>query len=73
MLLQENCEEIIHKIKIAVKENKLSKKSLRNNIDEALEKYIISAEEKKQLNEMFEACYDAILVDEYTLDEYKNL
>ena len=28
---------------------------------------------KKQLNEMFEACYDAILVDEYTLEEYKNL
>ena len=73
MLLQENCEEIIHKIKIAIKENKLPKKSLRNNIDEALEKYIISAEEKKQLNEMFEACYDAILVDEYTLEEYKNL
>ncbi len=73
MLLQENCEEIIHKIKIAVKENKLAKKSLRNNIDEALEKYIISAEEKKLLNDMFEACYDAILVDEYTLDEYKNL
>ena len=73
MLLQENCEEIIHKIKIAVKENKLAKKSLRNNIDEALEKYIISAEEKKLLNDMFEACYDAILVDEYTLEEYKNL
>ena len=73
MLLQENSEEIIHKIKVAIKENKLPKKSLRNNIDEALEKYIISAEEKKQLNEMFEACYDAILVDEYTLEEYKNL
>ena len=73
MLLQENSEEIIHKIKVAIKENKLPKKSLRNNIDEALEKYIISAEEKKQLYEMFEACYDAILVDEYTLEEYKNL
>lgn len=73
MLLQENCEEIIHKIKVAIKENKLPKKSLRNNIDEALEKYIISAEEKKLLNDMFEACYDAILVDEYTLEEYKNL
>ena len=73
MLLQENCAEIIHKIKDAVKENKLPKKSLRDNIDEALEKYIISVEEKKQLNEMFEACYDAILVDEYTLEEYKNL
>jgi hypothetical protein len=73
MLLQENCEEIIHKIKVAIKENKLPKKSLRDNQNEALEKYIISADEKKQLNDMFEACYDAILVDEYTLDEYKNL
>lgn len=73
MLLQENCAEIIHKIKNAVKENKLPKKSLRDNLEEALEKYIISIEEKKQLNEMFEACYDAILVDEYTLEEYKNL
>ena len=73
MLLQENCEEIIHKIKVAIKENKLPKKSLRDNQNEALEKYIISADEKKQLNDMFEACYDAILVDEYTLEEYKNL
>ena len=73
MFLQENCEEIIHKIKIAVRENKLPKKSLRENIEEALAKYIISNEENKQLTEMFEACYDAILVDEYTLEEYKNL
>ena len=73
MFLQENCEEIIHKIKNAIKENKLPKKSLRENIEEALAKYIISNEENKQLTEMFEACYDAILVDEYTLEEYKNL
>ena len=73
MFLQENCEEIIHKIKNAIKENKLPKKSLRDNTEEALAKYIISAEEKRQLTEMFEACYDAILVDEYTLEEYKNL
>ena len=73
MLLQENCAEIIHKIKDAVKENKLPKKSLRDNVEEALEKYIISIDENKQLSEMFEACYDAILVDEYTLEEYKNL
>ena len=73
MLLQESCAEIIHKIKNAIKENKLPKKSLRENIEEALAKYIISNEENKQLTEMFEACYDAILVDEYTLEEYKNL
>ncbi len=73
MFLQENCAEIIHKIKNAVKENKLPRKSLRENIEEALAKYIISNEENKQLTEMFEACYDAILVDEYTLEEYKNL
>ena len=73
MLLQENCEEIINKIKNAVREKKLPKKPFRDNIYESLEKYIISAEENKKLNEMFEACYDAILVDEYSLEEYKNL
>jgi acyl-CoA dehydrogenase len=73
MFLQENCAEIIHKIKNAIKENKLPKKSLRENLEEALAKYIISNEENKQLTDMFEACYDAILVDEYTLEEYKNL
>jgi acyl-CoA dehydrogenase len=73
MFLQENCAEIINKIKNAIKENKLPKKSLRENIEEALAKYIISNDENKQLTDMFEACYDAILVDEYTLEEYKNL
>ncbi|MFZ9181301.1 MAG: acyl-CoA dehydrogenase [Rickettsiales bacterium] len=72
-LLHENCQEIVNKIKTAIKENKLPKKSIRESINGAHELHIISADEVLKLNEMHQALYDAILVDEYSLEDYKNI
>jgi acyl-CoA dehydrogenase len=71
--LKQNCEPIVKKIKLAVKDKKLPKNSLIDNIDPAFNLHIITLDEKKSLLEMLEACYDAILVDEYTLDNYKKI
>ncbi len=72
-LLHENCQEIVNKIKTAIKENKLPKKSIRESINGAHELHIISANEVLKLNEMHQALYDAILVDEYSLEDYKKI
>ena len=70
---KQNCEPIISKIKLAVKNNQLPKNPLRQNIDSAFNQHIITLDEKKSVIEMLEACYDAILVDEYTLENYKKI
>jgi acyl-CoA dehydrogenase len=72
-ILKQNCEEIVNKIKLAVKNNQLPKNSLKNNIELAYNHHIITIDEKKSLLEMLEACYDAVLVDEYTLENYKKI
>ncbi|MFM8186365.1 MAG: acyl-CoA dehydrogenase, partial [Alphaproteobacteria bacterium] len=72
-LLHENSQEIVNKIKTAVKENKLPKKPIKELLNSAKDLHIISNDEITKLNEMHEALYDAILVDEYSLEDYKNI
>ncbi|MFM6972405.1 MAG: acyl-CoA dehydrogenase domain-containing protein, partial [Alphaproteobacteria bacterium] len=61
-LLHENSQEIVNKIKTAVKENKLPKKPIKELLNSAKDLHIISNDEITKLNEMHEALYDAILV-----------
>ena len=58
---------------MAVKNNQLPKNPLRQNIDPAFNQHIISLDEKKSLLDMLDATYDAVLVDEYTLENYKKI
>ena len=71
--LKTNCAPIVDKIKLAIKEKRLDKLPIVDLIDVAFEKNIISDDELQKLRDMFKACYDAVLVDEYSLEDYKNL
>lgn len=72
-ILKHKSLDILSKIKKAIKNKQLVKKDLKVNIAEALEQQIINNDEKNLLIEMLDACYDAILVDEYTLENYKKI
>lgn len=72
MQLKENCAEISLKIKQAIKDKVLPKKPLLELCEEALSKSIISLQEKHALENMLHACLDAVQVDEYSLEDYKN-
>lgn len=72
MVQYEKSIEIIHKIKNAIKNKKLPKDNYQNLITEAFSKNIISKNEKEQLEIMIADCYDAITVDEYSLEDYKK-
>ncbi|MBM3589984.1 MAG: acyl-CoA dehydrogenase [Alphaproteobacteria bacterium] len=72
-ILKHKSLDILSKIKKAIKNKQLIKKDLRVNIAEALEQHIINSDEKNLLIEMLDACYDAILVDEYSLENYKKI
>jgi acyl-CoA dehydrogenase len=61
---------LLKKLHKAVKAKKLPRKLPRNLIDPALEQGILTQEEAELLREAEAARYDAIQVDEFTLDEY---
>lgn len=61
---------IYKKLYKATKAGKLEKKHVLKQLDTALEKNIIYREEAAMVRKTEEARYDAILVDEFTLEEY---
>ncbi len=63
---------VYKKIYVAMKKREILKDSVPNLIDPALEKGIITKEEADQARKAEEARYDAIQVDEFTLEEYMN-
>ncbi|MBX2986610.1 MAG: acyl-CoA dehydrogenase [Bdellovibrionaceae bacterium] len=60
------------KIRKAIKDGVLPKKKVPMLMDEARAKNIISADELKLLQESDQIRYDAILVDDFSEDEYHN-
>lgn len=72
MILHERNAEIIKKIKTAIKKKTLPNKRVEDLLTEAKKQSIISATEFRLAQEAFAAKLDAILVDEYSLKDYKN-
>ncbi len=64
--------EIYKKLYKATKNGDLEKDTALNQLKEALEKGVISKEEAELIRQTEEARLDAILVDEFTLEEYHS-
>ncbi|MBY0451710.1 MAG: acyl-CoA dehydrogenase, partial [Bdellovibrionaceae bacterium] len=60
------------KIRAAIKAGSIPKKKGKGAWDEALAKKIISEDDYKLLSEADQVRFDAVLVDEYTEDQYHN-
>ena len=73
MKLHEKSLDVLAKIKKATKDKALPNKPLKEVIEIALSKTIISTDEKNLLIEMQSAVLDAMQVDEYSLEDYKHL
>ncbi len=71
--LYESSQEIVAKIKEGLRKNQLPKKRIEDLLEIAQEKSIISIAEKQKLQEVFALIIDAMEVDEYSLEEYKNI
>ncbi len=71
--LFENNQPIYKKIKAAIKKNELPPKRVEELSKIAKEKNILNDKEYKSLNECAKAIYEAVSVDEYSLEEYKKL
>lgn len=63
---------VYKKMYVAMKKRELPKATMDKLIDPALEKGLITKEEAKLARKAEDARYDAIQVDEFTLDEYMN-
>ncbi len=63
---------IYQKLYRAVKEKKIRKAPVRDQLTDAVEQGVISREEAEQLRLAEEARFDAIQVDEFTLEEYQS-
>lgn len=72
MVLVYKTEKTIKNIKTAIKKKKLSKKPLPQLLEEAIKGHIISKEEALQLKEADQAALEAIMVDSFTLEEYRH-
>jgi acyl-CoA dehydrogenase len=72
MMLIEESFPIYKKLYKATKARDLKKATVLDQIEPALEKGIIDAHEAEKVKAAEEARYDAILVDEFTLDEYNQ-
>lgn len=70
MMLLENAFPVYKKLYKATKAGKLMKNSVLKQLEPAVENGIISEREAEQVKAAEEARFDAILVDEFTLDEY---
>jgi acyl-CoA dehydrogenase len=64
--------EIYKKLYKATKAGELKKDTVLNQLESALEKDIITSEEAELVRQTEEARLDAVLVDEFTLEEYKR-
>lgn len=65
-------EVLAVKIKKAIRAKTLKKGSLLSILDEAVKQGVLSSAEAKQVTDAEAKRYDAILVDEFTLEEYIN-
>lgn len=63
-------DQIVLKIKDAIKAKELPKAAIGNLIDQAKEQKIITAKEAKTLAEAGELWHDAIMVDSWEIDDY---
>ena len=70
MKMVEESYPVYKKLYKATKAGELKKDHVLNQIDKALDKGIITEEESKIVQLTEEARFDAILVDEFTLEEY---
>lgn len=71
--LHDEAKLSVRKIKTAIKEKKLPKKKVRLIIEEAYAQGIIESSERNLLNDYYTAAADAMKVDEYSLEDYKNI
>lgn len=71
--LFEKSSAAIEKIKLAIRDKILPKKRIEDLITEAVEKSVIDQLESNLLKEAFIAIEDAVLVDEYSLEDYKKI
>ena len=72
LLIQEKCELIKNKIKLAIKNKLLPRKNIYQLINLAYKEAIINLEEKHLIEDAEKILLDAVQVDEYTLEEYKK-
>lgn len=72
MKLIEESYPVYKKLYKATKSGEIAKSHVLNQVDAALEKGIITKEESERVKETENARFDAILVDEFTLDEYNK-
>lgn len=72
MMLIEESFPVYKKLYKATKAGELKKDTVLNQIEPALEKEIITNSEAEKVKAAEEARYDAILVDEFTLEEYNK-
>ncbi|MES2677605.1 MAG: acyl-CoA dehydrogenase [Pseudomonadota bacterium] len=73
LVLFEKSEMVLTVIKKAIKENLLPKKDLNDLLDIAAAKNIISKEDAAIVRQSKAATYDVVQVDEYSLEDYKNI
>jgi len=65
-------EEVAAKVRKAVKSKKLSKKPPKQLYQDALAQGVITQKEFESIDLAEKARYEAIQVDDFGLDEYKN-
>jgi acyl-CoA dehydrogenase len=68
----EKSYSVYRKLSQAVKAGELGKDHVLRQLEPALEKGIITQEESEMVKQTEEARFDAILVDEFTLEEYEK-
>jgi acyl-CoA dehydrogenase len=73
MILQEKAQRAYEKIKFAIRAKELPAKRVEDLIDLAFTKSLISIEERHLLLDSTSATLDAMQVDEYSLEDYKNI
>ncbi len=72
-ILFEKAEVVLVRIKKAIKKNLLPDQEIDKLLDIAIDKNIISKEDASIVRQSKAAIYDAIQVDEYSLEDYKNI
>jgi len=73
LVLHEKAAAVRGKIKNAIRSKALPRKRLEDLVDLAHSKEIINLEEKHLVQNAMHAVLDAMEVDEYSLEEYKNI
>jgi len=72
-ILFEKAEMVLVRIKKAIKENLLPNQEIDTLLDIAANKNIISKEDVFTVRKSKAAIYDSVQVDEYSLEDYKNI